>query len=363
MAVARKAVFNTRRHRVLRNWVPVGENIISLLVLGTLVLIVLWAIGLRESYDPDVRELAPELLASAKPEIAIYTPPLKSWAEPGTLSAPTLELGPYPTAILDDAWTLAGRIRRFETGNLYEKINGEAEKFFAHGFQSMHYAVLRAPDGAELAIELYDQGDVGGSTGIFAAHGAAERDVHERSGVVFFNTSIGVIGRKGRFFFRAAGDRESEDVSAKAQQLVAAFAALESAATDTMPEGLRLLTQAMGVAESDAALIAENAFQLDFAKDFWFGRLPDTEDAEIFVHIADSEQSASALLSDLIEEQRYDYQAVTAATPWTTLRHSVLGTYFAVGRRGPIVFGVHRFQDADGIGALMERFEAGLQDE
>jgi hypothetical protein len=363
MAVARKALFNTRRHRVLRKHVPVGENITSLLVAGALALLVLWVVSQREHFDPATRELPPELLQGSRPEIAIYTPPLKIWAAPGLASAATPDLGLFPPAMLDGEWTLAGRVRRFDAGNLYEKINGEAEKFFKHGFRALHYALIRAQgDGAEIGIELYDQGDVGGSSGIFAAHGAADREVRERGGVAFYETGVGVIGRKGRFFFRAAGDRSSDSVTAKAAQLVDAFAGLEDA-TQTAPEGLRLLTRVMGVAEADVALLQENAFQLDFAKDFWFGRLPDTDDGELFVHVAASEQAATKLLDALLEEQRHEYREIASDTPWTTMRHGVLGTYFAIGLRGRVLFGLHRLADPDRIAALMARFAGELRDD
>lgn len=363
MSVARKSIFNSRRHRLLRKLVPVGENVVSLIVLGALALIVLWVVSQREHYDDATRHLSPELLRGERPRIEIYTPPLKPWMEPGTATAPAPELGLFPPAILQDEWTLSGRVRQFDAGNLYEKINGEAEKFLKHGFRAMHYAVLRSPgDGAELAIELYDQGDVGGSTGIFAAHGAADREVREREGVAFFNTSVGMIGRKGRFFFRAAGDRVNETVTAKAAQLVEAFAALEDS-PQVLPEGLRLLVQDMGVAESDVALLSENAFQLDFARDFWFARLPDAADAELFVHHAVSAKAASALLDALVQEQRYDYEEVASDTPWIVLRHGFLGTYFAIGRRGRILFGVHRMMHRDRIGPLMQRFAETVRDD
>jgi len=72
------------------------------------------------------------------------------------------ELGVLPASVVDANWQLKARVHTFDAANIYEEINGEAEKFIKQGLRNMHYATLRASDGTEFAIELYDQGGIGG---------------------------------------------------------------------------------------------------------------------------------------------------------------------------------------------------------
>ncbi len=357
------AVLNPRRHKLLRKRIARGENVLSVVLVAALAAIVAWILGQRDAFDPDERDLPPELLAQSGRQIEIYNRPLQPWVEPGTAPAATgNDLGRFPPSLVDARWRPTGRVREFDAANLYEKINGEAEKFLKLGFRSMSYVVLRsAEQGDELAVELYDQGDVAGSIGVFSDH-AGDRPVEEREGVSFFMTSAGVIGRIGPFFFRAVGNRESEAIARKSDELVTAFATLGRAAPSA-PPGLRLLTQGMGVAPADVAYERRNVFQFDFANDFWFGRVSDDPEARLFVHVAESDTDAAELLDALIAEQQLDYESVETDVPWAMLRHSVLTTYFVVARQGRFLFGVDHLSDAADAAAIMERFADTVSNE
>lgn len=356
--MTRDSVFNTRRHRLLRTRIPLAENVVSVAIACALGGVVIWVLAQRDAFDPEARDLPPGLLVRDGPAIEIYSRPLSPWTEPGqTRVTAGPALGALPESILDEQWQPSGRTRTFDAGNLYEKINGEAEKFLKQGFVSLNYVVLRsADDGSEIAIELYDQGSVGGSMGVFSEHVSGDRVVEEASDVTFFMTSAGVIGRKDRFFFRVAGDRQNENITGKSGQLVRAFADLEGSGTGNAPEGLGILTKAMGIPERNVSFQKKNVFQFDFASDFWFGRLAKDEAARVFVHIADTEADASALLGAIIEEQKAEYRMVESADAWTTLQHAYLSTYFSIGRQGHFVFGVDNLSDRQGVDALMEEF-------
>ena len=354
----REAVFNTRRHRLLRTDIPLAENLASIVIACALAGVVVWVLAQRDAYDPSARDLPPGLLAKDAPAVEIYNRPLSPWMEPGQAQfGARPALGSLPESILDDEWHPVGRVRTFDAENLYEKINGEAEKFLRQGFVSLTYAVLKSvDDGSEIAIELYDQGGVGGSMGIFSEHASGGRVLKQANGVTFFLTSAGVIGRKGRFFFRVAGDRQSERINEKSLQLAGAFGDLDDSGSDDTPEALALLTKAMGVPAQDVSFQKENVFQFDFTREFWFGRLDEGEGARLFVHIAPDEADASGLLDAIVEEQETDYRTVDSGGDWTTLRHNFLSTYFAIGRHGRFVFGVDNLADRQGVGPLMERF-------
>ena len=47
-------------------------------------------------------------------------------------------LGVLPASVVDANWQLKARVRTFDAANLYEEINGEAEKFIKQGLRNMH---------------------------------------------------------------------------------------------------------------------------------------------------------------------------------------------------------------------------------
>ncbi len=362
--MTRDAIFNRRRRRLLRTTIPAGEGAVGLVVLGVLVGVVMWVLGQRDAYDPDRRDLPLELLEAERPVIEIYKRPLKPWIEPGTeltVAAPGAALAPFPETLADGAWQPKGRVRAFGPENLYEKINGEAEKFLKQGFVSMHYLVLRHGEGAELAVELYDQGDVGGSAGIFADHAGAGREIDERDGVTYFLTTAGVIGRTGRWFFRAAADRSDPTVTAKAASMVDALARLgdgPGAGNAETPAGLAILLRA-GLAESAVEYQASNVFQFDFASDFWFGQLEG--DARVFVHVAEDPETAGALMAAVVEEQSYDFGDIHRGEDSTVMRHAFLGTWFAIARDGRYLLGAENLPDEDAVRPALGRVAGALE--
>ena len=113
-------------------------------------------------------------------------------------------------------------MRLFGPENLYEKINGEAPKFLLQGFERLDYLVLRQKD-LEISIELYKFNKKGGSMGLFSDHVPMNREIKERSGVIYFLTSIGAIGRVNRFFFRLLGSSKHEEIEKKTQQILNVF--------------------------------------------------------------------------------------------------------------------------------------------
>ena len=296
----RDHIFNSRRNHLRRAQIPHRENLSVVLIFVVLLTLVAWVVTTSNKFDPSERDLPIELLQDNTQEIRIYTPPLKLWIEPGRQgSGTTFDLAPFPADTLDSQWQLAGRVRTFQSDNLYEKINGEAEKFIKQGFVQLAFLRLRSmTDAGEIAIELFDQGDIGGSLGIFAEH-AAGRAVENRDGVSYFYTEAGAIGRKDRYFFRIAGDNSSPVIKEKAARLVEAFAQLGStspaqeALEQTAPAGFVLLNQRLGIPESEIQFQEDNVFQYDFAQKFWFGNAGLDDDARLFVHIADDSASAT----------------------------------------------------------------------
>ncbi len=362
----RSAVFNTRRSRLYRRQVPKAEHWSVAAIAVVLAALVYWVVAQRERFDASERDLPIELLYQERPEITLYNRPLQRWAEPGELRlAGEFDFGNFPPAVRDAAWQPVAPVRRFSADNLYQKINGEAEKFIKQGFVRLDYLLLRAaPDGTEFALELFDQGDLGGSLGVFAEH-ASGREVDERDGVSFFLTAAGVIGRKGQYFFRAAADRQDEAVSAKAAQLVIAFAALGGDAgtgngAAEVPEGFALLRDGLGFGEAAIQFQESNVFQYDFAERFWFADPGIDANARLFLHVASDADAARALLDALLEEQAYEYQRLDEDQERVVFRHEFLNTYFVVARAGRYLYGLDNMPSEAGIEEWLARVREQL---
>ena len=366
----RDHIFSVRRPRLLRTQIPLAENISVALVGIALLALIAWVMSAGNDFDPAERDLPIELQLSNAREIHIYNPPLKPWVDPAQPAiAGALDLKLFPAETLDSEWQPVGRVKRFQADNLYEKINGEAEKFIKQGFVELAYLLLRSSrDGSEIAIELFDQGDLAGSLGVFAEH-AAGRAVRESDGVSFFTTGAGVIGRTDRYFFRAAGDRNSEAIAGKALGLVKAFGALGAAppATGTpepeAPAGFALLNQRLGIPEKYIQFQERNVFQYDFARRFWFADAGLDGEARVFLHIDEDAAGAEALVSALLEEQRYDYEEVASDDGATTLRHRFLKTYFVITRKANFVFGLEQLADRAAAADWLARIRESLSDE
>lgn len=362
----------------MRKHVPRSENVATVAVGAALVAVVGWVMGTRDDFDATERDLPVELLYVEREPIEIYNRPLAPWVEPGTVQvgASAFDFGEFPPAVADDAWQPTARVRRFGPDNLYAKINGEAEKFIKQGFVSLHYLVLReAATGAELAIELFDQGDVGGSLGVFAEH-AGGREVRSVDGVTYFTTSAGVIGRAGSRFFRAAADQASASVTRKAAALVRVFGqesqagegergdrgGQEPAAPVAQPDGFAFLQGPLGLDEARIQYQESNVFAYDFASGFWFGDLGLDGKARLFVHFAKDDQAAAALVEAITQEQVFEYEPVPVDEDWSLFRHKFQATYFVLGRRGRHVYGAEKLPEPADADRVTRRIERALAD-
>ncbi len=353
-------IFNSRRHKVLRKHIPVIENLVTLALLGVLVGIVFWVIVQKNHYNPEDRDIATELLSETTSP-ALYIPPLRPWIEPGTPpSSATPDLGLFPDAILDQEWQLSSRVKQFNSDNLYEKINGEAEKFLKQGFMALHYAVLKSrDDGSEIAIELYDQGDMKGSMGIFSDHLSEDKNIEQIDTLVYFRTSVGIIGRQDRFFFRVAGDRETEKIQQKSAQLIEVFTKLEKDESKTSEE-FRILNMGLAIPQELISFESRNVFQFDFVSNFWFGRFAQEAQARIFVHRAPSSEIAMQLFGNILEEQRYEYETVEQSDHHVILWHEFLRNYFAMGLYKQFIFGIENVSDLDQTASILKKFTEAL---
>ncbi|MEM7254568.1 MAG: hypothetical protein AAF493_24390, partial [Pseudomonadota bacterium] len=184
----------------------------------------------------------------------------------------------------------------------------------------------------------------------------------------YFITAAGFIGRVGQYFFRVVADREGEAVDQKSVQLLSALAGLGGgsearssaaksdagdASANDLPPGLLALKSAFDLSEGDIAFEAANAFQYDFAKDFWFGTVDRARSGRVFLHLAVDDAGAKAIHDALVEEQRYEYADVDTESGDIILRHEFLKTYFSLAVSGRYLFGVDNIAERPDVERLM----------
>ncbi len=371
MAVARydrNRVLNPVPRRIFRRHVSRAENLVAGGLLVALLLAGAWVAAQRDAFDPAERDLSAEALGSAAVQDTLYRAPLKPWTEPGHApaasaggvaeGAATPDLGLFPRGILDDGWRLDGRVEVFDKDTLYEKIDGAAEQYLAFGFRRLYYATI-ARDDAFINLEIYDQGDVPSTIGIFAAQRDAARRLERSGPAYFYRTPVGALGVAGTHYFKISGSAETPAIRAKADALVPLLAQAPGSASPAGLGPFRALTDGLKVPFDAIAFEKANVFGYDFLADTWFGGAG-KGDARYFVHEAKDAAAAAAVLGRLTQEHENEYAPVAGAGSRRIYKHKFLDAYFAVEQRGARLFGVDAAPDRAAAEALLRRLEEVL---
>ena len=352
-------VFNRRSRWLLRKRISRQEVFAGAAVLLLLGITLVWVLAQRGAYDPAARDLSYELLLRNPVPDTLYKTPFKPWRDPAAdpkTVAFSANLAPFPPSLLDNGWRLRGSVRAFSPETLYEKINGEAEKFIKQGFQSLHYADLRSPGGTDsVAIELFDQGTFPGSLGIFSAHRTPGKKIESSEQMLYFTTPGGAIGLRGRYFFRIAASADSPAANQKTAQLLGALDKGLPFNADTLPSGYRILSASLGIQPANISYQNINAFQYDFASDFWFGQPDSAQATQVFVHESPSTGDARALFQDIVSEHSLDYDISRETADEALLRHPFLNTWFAMAVRKAMLVGVEQAPSPDAAETLLAR--------
>jgi hypothetical protein len=356
-------LFTPKRRRINRTYVSGYEVVSGVLILLVLTAIVLWAVARKNHYDPARQDVSLEALEQVSASIVLYQRPFKPWQLGGNANATQdIDLGVFPGSVVSEKWRPKTRVKTFDPENLYVKINGEAERFLRHGFKQLSYLVLQSDNQIEeISIELYNQESIAGSSGIFAEHRSPESQVEQQGPNTFFATSIGLIGRKDQFFYRISGNRSSESISKKSRQLVQSFSELPEPES-AVAFGYQLL-QELSIKQADIRHQAVNVFQYDFAEDFWFGKPDTTTQAEVFIHQAQSPESALQLFTRILEEHQYEYQILRETENLALLQHNFLKSYFIIATQGSFIFGADKTADQETSFQLLEMIGRALPEE
>lgn len=356
-------VFTDRKRKVLRKRISAGEAAFTAVFVVLVVGMGAWFYGKRDDYDPNERDISMALLEEDQVVDTLYRTPLQRWVDPAQRMAggafEAIDVSPFPKAILDGGWEASARVQHFKADTLYEKINGAADQYLQFGFQELHYASLKNPEGLELSIELYDMGSMENALGIFAAQRDYETAVLTQGPMQFYPTSVGAIGCAGHYYFKIAGTSENAAITEKSRQIMECISGM-GGATEGLSEPYRILTQELKVPTDAVTFEKSDVFQYDFATDFWFGKAGSEDSFRYYIHESASEQDAAALFAKLLENHLFDYDEVSRSDNRAVLKHKVLNTYLSVARDGNTVYGVDGAPEATALDEAIQKLEAAL---
>jgi Family of unknown function (DUF6599) len=343
--VSRESIFNSRKRKVRRTRISNIEIGSAGLILLTLVFLLYWVSQQKNLFDPDFRDLPLKDIKSSTTSTILYNKPLRRWVEAGNASqSPAMDLGLFSPGIREGGWEPERSVKTFNKDNLFEKINGEADKFLQRGFKQLHFLRLINKDSSiEISIELFDQGGFKGALGVFAEYLSQNTELTSRKGIVFLTNSAGAIARKGRFFIRIVGSTESPAVKVKSIQILESFTSLPEP-IDENPFEYNFFVSRLIVDPAWITFQVVNVFQFDFARDFWFAQPDPSHSGRIFLHLAPSAEAAIQLFDQVAEEQAYDYEVVKTGSAQVILQHRYLKTWFVIGRENALVYGVEKME-------------------
>jgi len=358
--VAREKLFTPHRRRVLRKRIPLAEALFGVGFMLFLALISLWVGAQGDAFDPSDRDLSHEAIRDENNGLSLYTPPLKRWSESaaGATAEGTIDLGIFPTRLLDPDWRLDGRVETYDPSTLYEKINGAAEQYIAFGFRRLHYVTV-ARESRLVTVEIYDQGQFRNVLGIFSAQRGPGRRVKTLGEIFYYDTPVGLIGGYRNLYIKIAGNSGDEEILAKASTLLDLVRDLPAEASPP-PLPFLVLTRDLGVTFDDLEYQRSDVFQYDFLSDFWFGGAKGAEGARYFIHEAPDAPTAAALFTRFREEQEYEYTLVEEREDGVLLEHEFLKTFFALRRRGAMIFGVDGASSRTAAMSLADRLAEAL---
>lgn len=349
-------IFNQlKRPKLLRKGISAGETLVGVFLLVVIFGMSFWLGAQRDNYDPSERDIDTALLIKQSVEDNLYRIPLKRWRDPslGGISEAPVPLGPFPASVLEGGWAAVSSPQNFDADTLFEKINGQADQYLKFGFEELTVIPIENPDnGRFLDFFLYDQGSFKGSLGVYQEQ-RGNRDVISVQGVHYTPSPLGAIGMCGRYFFHATGDAPDPLIESMAIRFIDAVRRLDQRSPP--PPEFLLLNLGMGLSFQEIAFQPSNVFQYRFASDFWFGKMPDTENARVFLHGAKSPDAARELHDRLHSELLEDYDPLDSQSPGLLLQHRFLKTHFALKQHQNYLLGVERHPERQEAIDLLER--------
>jgi hypothetical protein len=143
-------------------------------------------------------------------------------APPSRPATPGLDLdGLLPDQAALAGWRIADGPVRYTPENLYEVLDGGAERYVGYGFERMLRVRYRPADEADLTVtlDLFDMGSELGAFGIYSS-GRSPDSAFEGWGVQGYRSGTIAAAWKGRLFVHAEADEERPALLEMAARLV-----------------------------------------------------------------------------------------------------------------------------------------------
>jgi hypothetical protein len=178
--------------------------------------------------------------------------------EPIVISQPS----GFPDADAFPGWTTGGEIEAFEQENIYDLVNGQADAFFAYGFEQVMVQDYENADGIVLSIEIWQLATSPDAYGLFTTTISGEP-------VVIGNEGDADPGRRlifwqDRFYVQIRARQEVPDAD------LWSFAAAVSAALPSGGQRPTLIDRlpAEGLVERSAIFFRE---EISIQNEIWLG--------------------------------------------------------------------------------------------
>ena len=345
-------IFNSKRRRVNRTLIPAPELAASFTILVLLVLLIFWVLGQKNNFNLNDRDISISQLSQNSISKPLYHRVLKRWSDSGFDQNKTeADLSVFPKSISEDNWLFKKDIKQFDKQNLFEKINGEAERFLDHHFKKLYYLnLVHRNQQDEIDIELYDQGDIPGSMGIFSEHRSDDNQIQQEKELIYFETTIGTIGRVENYFFRISGFNKNENTRNKIKQITKSLSELAKT-EEKIDFGIFIFKEKLKIPDADISHKSQNVFQYDFARDFWFAKPDPHNKARLFVHQDTNASAVSELYAQLKIELEYEFTIIKQSQDSLLARHNYLKTYFSMKKQDNYLFG---FENATHIKTMAD---------
>jgi hypothetical protein len=74
----------------------------------------------------------------------------------------------FPERDAIPGWAPADKMQVFESGNLYDLVNGQADSFFVYGFEQVHVLTYESETGGQLRLEIWQMDTASNAYGLYS---------------------------------------------------------------------------------------------------------------------------------------------------------------------------------------------------
>ncbi|MBD3180380.1 MAG: hypothetical protein GF417_12855 [Candidatus Latescibacteria bacterium] len=197
-------------------------------------------------------------------------------------------------------WSPQGEMAVYHADNLWEYINGSAEKFMSYDFVETAAQDFASEDGMELKVEVYQHGSSRMAFGIYSQFSMGKKDNGE-IGTLSFAGGYSLHFWKGDYYVKVSLFEKSEYLSERMKEFAHAIAS-GIPEKGSLPEGVGYLPE-QGLDKTRIGYVAEGVMGS--------GKLPpavtaeyglDDKDGKLYLFCFDTARESGALFKELSQK-------------------------------------------------------------